>query len=191
MANQQQNQRQQAPSGGGDFIAEPTNVGLPWRLMIFTFVLLLFAILLFAGLKFGYINYLDDQIEATDSQMEDLAAQVSEGEKERFLTFYSQLVNLKKVLDRRSFSQNLFSLMEGNTLESIYYTNVEYSEDRLSAIFSGRAESMEDFVNQMTVFGDSNEINKAVLQDLSLAEGEVNFSVNILLNGQFLNEPQQ
>lgn len=191
MANQQQNQRQQAPSGGGDFIAEPANVGLPWRLMIFTFILLLFAILLFAGLKFGYITYLDDQIEATDLQMEDLAAQVSEGEKERFLTFYSQLVNLKKVLDRRSFSQNLFSLMESNTLGSVYYTNVEYSEDRLSAILSGRAESMEDFVNQMTVFGDSDEIDKAVLQDLTLSEGEVNFSVNILLDSQFLNEPQQ
>lgn len=187
MANQRQNQQQNVPSNE-QFISEPVNVGLPWRLMIFTFVLFLFSIFIFIGLKFGYISYLNNQIDATDQQMEELAAQVSEGEKEKFLTFYSQLVNLQEVLDRRQFSQNIFSFMEGQTLGSVYYTSAEYNQNRLNLVLSGRAESMEDFVNQMSIYGDSSNIRGVVLDDLSLAEGQVSFSVTILLNGQFLNQ---
>lgn len=189
MANQQQNQRQQqsAPSSE-QFISEPVEVGLPWRLMIFTFILFLFSILLFAGLRFGYNTYLDNQIRSVDQQMEDLANQVSEGERERFLTFYSQLSNLQEVLDRRQFSQKIFPLMESETLSSVYYTSAEYSKDRISLILEGQAESMEDFVNQMTVYGNSDNISKAILNDLSLVEDRVNFTVRLLLNVEFLNQ---
>lgn len=190
--NQNQNQRQRSSvSGGSDqFIAEPVEVGLPWRLMIFTFILLLFAIFIFLGLKFGYQTYLDSQIESVDQQMEELAAQVSQGEKEQFLTFYSQLSNLREVIDRRKFSQNIFSLMENETIPSVYYQSAQYESGALSLTLTGDASSMESFVNQMAVYEDSNQIDKAILEEMSRNGSIVEFTVNLLLNPSFLNQPR-
>ena len=186
--NQSSNQRV-TNSQREQFVADPVQVGLPWRLMIFTFILLLLSIFIFVGLRFGYITYLDTQVETVDTQMEELAAQVSEGEKERFLTFYSQLVNLQTVLDRRFFAQNIFTFLEDRTLPEVYYTDVEYEERRLGAYLSGRTDNMKNFVNQLAIYDESDEVARAILGKLTVNEEGVIFSVNIIFDTEFLRQP--
>lgn len=190
MPEQQHQQRGGAPGGGGQFISEPTQIGLPWRLMVFTFILFLFSIFVYVGLKFGYNAYLDSQIEAVDSQIEELAAQVSEDEQDDFLSFYSQVVNLRSVLDRRNFSQNNFEFLESRTIPAVYYQNVEYVGDSFSLLLTGRTNSMESFVNQMQVFDDSSEVDSAVVEDVSVEQDGVRFSLQLSMSPDFLNQPQ-
>lgn len=189
LQNQNQNQRER-PYGavGEQLIPEASQVSLPWRLMIFSLVLFIFSIFVFVGLKFGYGNFLDAQIEGADASLAALTEEISAGEQEEFLNFYSQLVNLENILKRRGFSQNIFKFLENNTLPLVYYTEARYSADDLSVSLSGRAASMTTFVNQMTVFENAGEVERAIIEAVSFQKGEITFGIKLVFNRDFFKQ---
>ncbi len=167
------------------FTPESISIGLPWRLMIFTFILFLFSIFIFVGLRFGYGTYLDAQTGAVDQNIEELAAQISESEQEELLVFYSQLANLQKVLNRRGFIWNVFPFLEANTLTLVYYSEAQYSAEEEMISLAGFADSMKTFVEQVTLFERAPEIERVVIDDVGLREAEVSFGLRLAFQPEF------
>lgn len=171
------------------FAGAPISVGLPWRLMIFSFVLLAFSVFIFLGLKFGYDVYLDGQLESLDERVEQLSTEVSQGQQERFLVFYSQLSNLEAVLNKRGFSHNIFDFLENDTLPSVYYSEAEYSDATDEIRLTGLANTMKDLVDQMSVFGDASEVARVTLNSVSLIGSQVGFEIQLVFNPGYFDEP--
>ena len=187
----QQQVRQRAPAQAKPQLPVASiTIGLPWRLMVFSFVLFLFSIFIFAGLQYGYGMYLDAQTVEVDENIAALAQQVSESEQEELLLFYSQLTNLQKVLDRRVFTVNTFPFLEKNTLPLVYYTEAQYITEEGVVILNGVANSMQVFVQQITLFEESPEVERVIIDDVGLERGTVSFGLHIAFQSEFLKRLQ-
>jgi len=190
----QRNQPTQSPGAvGGEFSNEPVLVGMPWRLMIFSFILLLLGVFIFLGLRFGYTIYLDGQMEALNEEIDGLSTQVSKGEQEEFLAFYSQLSNLRGILEKRDFSQNILGFLEEKTLPLVYYNEAVYSEEDGNVSLVGASQSIKTLVGQMAIFKDSPEVNSVELGSVSLSilDQGVDFEVSVIFNPGFFDQPAE
>jgi hypothetical protein len=174
-----------------EFVTETASIGLPWRLLVFAGVLFGLAVAIFLGLKFGYAQYLDSQAKALDQKINDLARQVKQEDQQNFINFYSQLVNLKKVLDRHSFASNVFNFLERNTLGQVYYNRAEYAAEDHSLILNGLADSPETLIQQLSVFNKAAELDNVVLQQIQFdAKGTI-FGLKLTFKENFFALPKQ
>lgn len=172
------------------FISEAIPVGFPWRLFIFSFTLFLFTLFVFFGLKFGYTVYIDKRAENLDEKIADLAAQVSQEDQQNFIAFYSQLVNLEKVLGRHGFTANIFRFLEENTLSNVYYKSAEFSSLEKSLKLSGVAASNKAVVDQLALFDKRIEVDGVNLNQMNTdSSGDVNFGITISFKGDFFQKP--
>lgn len=173
------------------FVQERLPVGWPWRLMISFGVIFAFTIFVYAGLKFGYETSLSDRSKQADSDLKQLTEQVnaSEAEKEQFVGFYSQIANLKSVLEKHGFLSNSFSFLEKNTLPILYYTDAEIKAQSNQIILKGIADSLETVSGQITTFQKQAEIETAVFKDVNFQGQNVAFSLTLNLKSGFFQKP--
>ncbi|HXF43990.1 MAG TPA: hypothetical protein VNK70_00780 [Candidatus Paceibacterota bacterium] len=171
------------------FIDEVIPVGFPWRLLTFSFIIFLFSIFIFFGLKFGYTSYLDGQTAALDKKIEELGSRISADEQARFVLFYSQLANLKKILDDHGFSGNIINFLEKQTLGQIYYTDAAFSADRGELALKGFAASSEALVYQLALFDNAPELSSVILNQTNADRQGVSFAVTLGFKPEFFERP--
>ena len=173
------------------FVNEQIPVGLPWRLLTFSVIVFGFSLFIYFGLKFGYETYLNARAEQLDKNIEELASRVSKEEQQDFINFYSQLVNLEKVLNRHKFSSNIYGFLERNTLPLVYYYEGDFLVGDGTLGLKGRADSLEVLVQQLGVFDKASELEKTVLDQMSFEGNDVNFSATLTFQPEFLKLPKQ
>ncbi|MCH7759769.1 hypothetical protein IID20_05450, partial [Patescibacteria group bacterium] len=109
------------------FGIEKMSVGWPWRLMFFSIFILILSLFIYFGLRFGYNNFLDDNLAVLEEDINRLSGEVTEEDQERFVNFYSQLVNLKTILEEHPFSSKIFNFLEENTITTVSFSEASVS----------------------------------------------------------------
>ncbi len=178
-----------APQGGEQFAPERIAVGLPWRLMLISVALFGLVILIFFGLRIGYRSYLDGRADVLDQSLEGLSSTVSVADQEKFVNFYSQMINLKSALDQHTFSSNIFTYLERNTIGQVYYTEAEIKARDRALVVRGVAATFDALAQQITVLNRTAEVQSIVLEDIDLRNGQAFFSLTITFKGDFLARP--
>ncbi|RJQ30052.1 hypothetical protein C4565_01270 [Candidatus Parcubacteria bacterium] len=174
------------------FVVDAPSVGLPWRLMVFSIVLFVFSLFIFVGIKFGYASYLTTRQEALTADTVALAKKINPDDQLKYVNFYSQTINLKKVLDRHSFSGNIFKFLQEKTATNVYYTNATYTAEGAKVVVQGVAATSEALVQQLSVFDAAPELKTAVLTQMRFTEtGTVSFEVEFVFNENFFEFPTQ
>ena len=169
------------------FITESAPVGLPWRLLVFGVVIFGLSIAIYLGLRFGYSAYLDSRSKDIEQKLSALGAQVKAEDQKNFINFYSQLLNLKTILDNHEFSANIFSFLEKNTLAAVYYTEASLSSSNETLTLKGETDSSETLVGQMNVFDRAPELLSVALDQMNFDPrgGRVSFSATIIFNKDY------
>jgi hypothetical protein len=174
------------------FVSDSIPVGFPWRLFIFSLTLFVFSLFIYFGLKFGYTAYIDQRAENLDQKISALATQVSEVDQQSFIAFYSQLVNLERVLDRHKFTANVFNFLEQNTLGEVYYNHAEFSSTDNSFNLRGFAATSETLVNQLSLFDNRSEVSRVNLNQMNTTQtGDVAFGITVFFRNDFFQNPTQ
>lgn len=173
------------------FVSEQIPVGLPWHLLVFSIFLLAFSIFVYFGLRLGYESYLSATDASLDKKIDELAKQVSKGEQQNFISFYSQLINLKKVLNNHEFGSNIYGFLERNTLPPVYYYEADFLAEDGTFELKGRADSLETLVSQLTLFDKSEDLEKTVLEQMNFEGNEVGFDVILTFKPDFFEIPRQ
>lgn len=176
-------------NAGERFVTEKVPVGWPWRLLMFSVVLFALAFFLYFGIKLGYGAYLDREAASVDRALETLGTQVTAEDQDRFLNFYSQIVNLKGVLDRHSFTANAFSFLERNVIDAAYFTDAEFLAGDLSLELKGAATSFDALSQQMAVFEKVAGVDHVLLSDVTIRGGGVNFTLSVFFKESFFKRP--
>ena len=172
------------------FVVDTPSVGLPWKLMVFSIVLFVFSLFIFAGVKFGYASYLNKRQETLKTEITALAKKINPDDQTKYVNFYSQTLNLKKVLDRHQFSGNLFKFLEEKTATNVYYTNASYTADGGSLKIQGVAATSEALVQQLSVFDSAPELKSAVLTQMRFKEAnKVSFEIEFVFRDNFFVTP--
>jgi len=179
-----------SPTESGNQFAPPQlSVGLPWRLMLVSVALFGLAVLSFFGLRIGYRSYLDSRAAVLDENLAGLSSTVSATDQDKFVDFYSQMINLKTVLDRHAFGSNAFTFLERNTIGQVYYTNAEMKVRDRSLALKGVAGSFDALAQQITILNRAAEVDSAILDDVDLREGRAFFTLSLTFKETFLAKP--
>jgi len=155
----------------------PPSIGLPWRILLFAGILFVFSLFIFLGLKFGYNAYIDSKDKSLDQKIDDLATKISQDQQKTLISFYSQLNNLKDVLEKHRFSVRVFDLLEKYTIPSVYFNGASINIETNKIQLSGVAKSTEDLVEQLGVFDKSAEFSSSVLQQMNFVPQGVGFTI--------------
>lgn len=156
-------------------------VGWPWRLFLFSILVLAAAVVVYLGLDFGYKTYLNAQINSKDDAIAELAKAVSPEENKQFVGFYSQLANLQTLLDEHVFVSRLLPLLENNTNRLVYYDSVSFTLKDKRLVLGGVAASYEILAQQLEALNRAPEIERVLINESRRDGGRVLFQVSLFL----------
>lgn len=167
---------------------EPENlpVGWPWRFFSVSLMIFLAAVLVFLGLSLGYEPYLNSQIKETDAQIDQLLGIVSGEDQEKFAQFYSQLANLKSILDEHILSSKIFPLLEKITNQKVYYNNLNLRVPEKELELEGFADSYEVLGEQLEAFDQAPEIERYLMNQSQASGNLVQFKATLKLKDAVL-----
>lgn len=183
------------PTGGApenavteQFVAEHLPVGWPWRLLIFAIALFAFSLLVYFGVRFGYSSYLEGRITEVDAALAALTGEVTATEQEQLVGFYSQIVNLKSVLEEHEYGANIFTFLEKYTLPDVQFTEAELNVEGRTLSLQGNGPSVATVGAQLAALETAPGVLRVLLRDVS-AEGRVTFSLIITFTEIFFDRP--
>jgi hypothetical protein len=172
------------------FAGTPASLGTPWRLFVFSILLFGFSLFVYFGLKIGYENYLNSEASSLDDKINQLSNSVSKEDQQKFISIYSQIVNLQNVLNNHLFTFNIFNFLERNTLPQVFYSNASFSSLSRSIQLDGQAASLQVLAAQIMQFEKAPEVESAVLTSMNFnPTGNTSFSMNVVLKKDYLSKP--
>ncbi len=151
---------------------ERLQVVLPWKLFSLSFFIFIGAIVVYLGMNFGYVPYLNTQIKNIDKDIESLSQSVGEQEKNELINFYSQLVNINKLIDSQAKASAVLSFLEKNTHKKVRYTSLAFDAKSDELRISGVASSYEVISEQLNIFSQAPEV-ESVFLDSSASDKEI------------------
>lgn len=166
------------------------SLGLPWRVLVFSIVLFAFSIFVYLGLRFGYEAYLSSQSAKLDQSIEALSSEVSQQDQQDFVTFYSQLVNLRSLFAEHRYGTDMFRFLEKYTVPSVYFTSAKGDPETGALELQGSAGSLEALVSQLAAFDAASEIaQKSVVKQMNFTGDRVGFVLSVFLKADALSKP--
>lgn len=178
----------------GKIIAKGSHLTViwPWRLILFSFLIFAATLVIYVALALGYRPYLKHQVELKDTEIAQLAQTVPKEEQERFLTFYSQLVNLKSLLKNRIISAPLLGWLEEHTNSQVFFTSFNLLTKNREMVLEGVADSYDVLAEQIEVFRKASELERySIQQSLKTPDHRVRFRVNLIFKPDFLRSDKK
>jgi hypothetical protein len=164
-------------------------IGLPWRLALAGVVAFLLSFFIYFGIKFGYLTFLEKQEARANADLEHLAETISSQEQEQFVVLYSQIINLKKVLDEHRFSSGMFPFLEQNVVQGIVFSGAEFTMANRTLRLDGIAENLASLALQVNEFSKSPEVSEVTLEKVGVSGGAATFTFSILFKSSALVRP--
>lgn len=158
--------------------ARSAGVGIPWK--IFLFALIVFGTVAagYAGLTLGYKPYVASKLADVNSQIDSLAAAIPEKDQQSLIQFYSQIVNLKALLDKHVVTSRVPAFWEARTNARVSYTAARLDVPRRELQLEGIADSYTTLTEQLAAFNQAPEVEKYLLTDSRVPDGKVHFRIN-------------
>ncbi len=162
-------------------------VGLPWRILIFSILILSTTTVTYLGITLGYKPYLNYQITTLDNKINELSKGIGSDQQENLVATYSQLANIQNLLNSHTTVSKLFDLLEKNTLIQVYYSAWDLSLPERKIKIDGSAVSYDVLSQQLEAFRNAPAIERVSLSDSKVAnDGSVRFSIQLIFEKEFL-----
>ena len=161
-------------------------VGWPWRLFLFSLILFALALFVYLGIIWGYEPYLRAQRQSLDQKITEIGGVINESDRENFVNFFSQLVNLQDLLNSHIKGSNIYSFLEKNTNQGVYYEGGNLSVAERYLRLDGIARSYDNLIQQLVAFEQAPEIERVILQESQTADKGVRFSLQLVIKPELL-----
>ena len=173
--------------------------GWSGRLMMFASTLFLISIFAYLGLAYGYRPYLSGQHDSLAAQAKTLSQQVQTQNQAQVVEFYSQLSNLRSILDKHMYASSLFGLLEKSVHPNVYFTHLSFNSANNQVTLNGMAKTAQDIPAQIQIFQAQPGVSRVAFNNLSAAGtgGQWQFDVvltlapDVLSNAGFLRDGNQ
>lgn len=169
------------------FLKTHLTVGWPWRMFIFTLVIFLISLLGYLGLAFGYKPYLQSSIAKVESELNSLSLQINSKDQKSFIEFYSQVANLKSLLNTHVVTSKLFPLLESSTHQKVVYSSVNLIVQEKTLRIEGFADSYETLSAQLALYKQAPWVEKVILDNSSLADKTIKFGARLIIKNEAFN----
>ena len=168
------------------FEPERLPVGWPWRFFSVSLIIFSATLLLYLGLVFGYKPFLNSSIQKKDAEISKISQTVTKEDQEQFIKFYSQLANLKLLLDNHSVSSKVFPALEQMTNKKVFYKSANLKVPERELELDGVAESYGVLSEQLEAFNKSDGVERFILGQSQAGESGVQFKATLKLKANLL-----
>ena len=163
------------------FGREKLPTGWPWRFFTISVILLGISLVIYLGLTFGYRGFLNNQLGKKDQEINQLAASIPKEDQAQLMKFYSQLQNLKSILDQHVLGSKTLPFLEKTTNKKVFYNKLDLDVRQRSLNLDGIAESYEILAQQLEAFNQAPEVERFLINNSQLTQGAVRFSLSVIL----------
>lgn len=153
----------------------------------FGVILLIITVALYVLLNFVYLRYLDKQVASLENKIQGLEQEIPKQDREEVTAFYSQLVNLQKLLQAHLYPMQIFERIELITLPKVTFTNFDYDFPEKRLKMDGYASSLDIIAQQLVAFQRTSDFSKVILSDVRQTTPErVSFNLEVVFNPSFV-----
>lgn len=143
---------------------------------------LIIALAAWGGLYF-YKNSLREEISGLESQIQASPLQGKTSEIRKIKSMEKLLDNFSGLLKGHIHFSNIFRVIEGYTLKTVFLNKASINIKDSSVNISGIVGSYKDFAKQLGKFKSSPDIvKKADIESLKFSRVGIEFSIKLLLN---------
>ena len=161
--------------------------GWSGRVLMFTGTIFFLALAVYFGITFGSLPYWISRGSGVDQKIEVFKKQVPPEKQEEALVFYSQLANLKGLIENQKFSSAAFPFLERATQGGVYFSRFTLDLPQNKITLSGNARILDDISRQLFAFNQSAEIDRVIFGGATLGADNVwNFGVTLFLKNSTL-----
>lgn len=165
----------------------PRTPGWAWQFLMFGTTVFFISLLVYVGLVFGYKPFLSSQLRKTQDKIQAFSQQIPAEEQFKIVDFYSQIVNLKSLIEKHILTSPFFEWLEKNTQGNIYFEQLDLNAANGRAILSGAAKSVEDITQQLAIFESRPEVERVSIGPTNFSGGAWRFGIVLYFNqGYFL-----
>ncbi|MDP2629426.1 MAG: hypothetical protein Q8P45_01830 [Candidatus Harrisonbacteria bacterium] len=157
-----------------------------WRLFTFSLVIFIVVIAIFLGLRLGYEPFLRSRIVSADEQLAEIGRQIPETEQERFISFYSQLLNLQSLLSNHTNLAPFFETLEANTHVGVFFTSMNFDVAQQKITLEGVAPDYDVLGQQLSRLEQVSLFDRYLLSESQENSGRVEFRLLLFLNQDIL-----
>ena len=139
----------------------------------------------YVGLNVGYRSYLNESIASLSVEIKNSAERLALTEKKDLIGFYSQITNLKGLLDSHLFGSKVFAFLESSTNFRTVYTTVNLSVPERQLTIDGLTASYDTLVQQLLHWEQSKDVERLILEENSLSSDLIKFRARVTLRPGF------
>lgn len=136
----------------------PKTPGWAGQFLMFSATLFFISLFVYLGLVFGYKPYLISEVNKLQDQINSFSQQVPLEEQGKIIDFYSQILNLRSLLENHAATSHLFEWLEKNTQVNVYYERFELNVKTGDLRLGLAGKSIEDINQQLAVFSSKPEV---------------------------------
>jgi len=156
--------------------------GAPKRFLTFSIFLFFLTCLIYFGMSVGYKAYLNREINNLDASISDLRDKVPPEQQNELVRFFSQVGNIKGILDDHIVASNLFGMLEKYTGTKVAYKSMQVSTTENKIVLNGVAATYDSLVSQLSIFESIPEVKSAVLDNSQRTSGVVSFRITLTVD---------
>lgn len=163
--------------------------GWSGRLLMFSSTILLITLFAYFGLVYGYQPYLRAEVRKLNDQIQKFSQEVPASDQARLVEFYSQIANIKTLLDRHVTASLLFEWLEKFTHPNVYFSDLGLSAANNQLLLNGTAKSAKDVAEQLKIFQEQPAVKQVATGNVSVsATGLWQFDLIITVDSAFLKQ---
>jgi len=168
--------------------------GWSGRVLMFSGTFLIISVTTFLGIRFGLQPYTTSQVKNLDTRVAEFARQVPVEQQLEIAALYSQVVNLRNLLDKQTSQVEFLRWVERNTNTSVQITELSLENKgkgngSRSLTIAGKARALDNLAEQLNLFrSKSGLIDKVELSSVQPPEagsGPWVFRIGLALNKNF------
>ena len=160
---------------------ETVTAGWPWKSFIFMALVCGTTVLVYLGLILGYQPFLKNRIAQAQAKIDNLAAEVSLQDQKSFLKFYSQIVNLRGLLEAHTAMDRFFDFLEKDTNRRVSYDVLSLNTTKNEVVLEGIADNYDRLSEQLEAIGRASEVATYILTQSQFVDGHIRFRISLTL----------
>lgn len=143
--------------------------------------ILFLLIIVYLGMSYGYEPYLQSEITNNQNQISALNKSISADDQANLIHFYSQISNLKTLLQKHILTSQFFDWLGKNTEANVYYQSLTVASG-YKVTATGHAATEADVNQQISIFENSPEVSSVGVSNVVSSPTSAGWNFTVLLN---------
>ncbi|MDP2855578.1 MAG: hypothetical protein Q8N90_00450 [bacterium] len=152
------------------------------KFLRFSIIIFSITLALYFSVRYIYVGVLDRQAADLENKIKSLEKEIPAQDREGVVVFYSQLFNLRTLLEKHIYPSRVFERLELTTHPQVAFTNFNYDFNENRLRLDGYGQNLQAIAQQLLAFQRTSDFNSVTLSNVRQSSDKTIFSMEIFFN---------